>query len=106
MYQKTYSGMIKPVPQQRIWHDMPDISLATLLPPLLRRAPGRPKKKSRPKRRDLLQLRQEGQQLSNALFFSLMGTTKGLVKELQLRQQKGVMHLVGRLEYKLHIYYY
>ncbi|XP_071902604.1 uncharacterized protein [Coffea arabica] len=47
VYQRTYSGMINPVSDERNWPDMPEVTLATLLPPPLRRAPGRPKKNRR-----------------------------------------------------------
>ncbi|KAL3532633.1 hypothetical protein ACH5RR_006154 [Cinchona calisaya] len=46
-YQKTYAGMINLVPHEENWPELSDVTPTTLLPPLLRRAPGRPKKNRR-----------------------------------------------------------
>ncbi|KAL3527024.1 hypothetical protein ACH5RR_011680 [Cinchona calisaya] len=43
-YLKTYSGMIHPIPVGKDSLDMPDVIPAGLIPPPLRRAPGRPRK--------------------------------------------------------------
>nr|XP_027103008.1 uncharacterized protein LOC113724288 [Coffea arabica] len=43
MYFKTYSGMIHPIPHEKIWPPLIDVTPRTVLPPLLRRAPGRPR---------------------------------------------------------------
>ncbi|XP_027184198.1 uncharacterized protein LOC113782506 [Coffea eugenioides] len=43
MYLKAYSAMIHPIPDVKRWPAMPDLFPKTMLPPLLRRAPGRPR---------------------------------------------------------------
>ncbi|XP_071939015.1 uncharacterized protein [Coffea arabica] len=46
-YLKTYSSMIHPIPDEKMWPPMPYVTPVTVLPPPLRRAPGRPKTKMR-----------------------------------------------------------
>ncbi|XP_027157668.1 uncharacterized protein LOC113759300 [Coffea eugenioides] len=46
-YLKTYSSMIHPIPDEKMWPPMPYVTPVTVLPPSLRRAPGRPKTKRR-----------------------------------------------------------
>ncbi|XP_027156653.1 uncharacterized protein LOC113757707 [Coffea eugenioides] len=41
MYLKTYSGMIHPIPYQKIWPPLIDVTPKTVLPPPLRRVPSR-----------------------------------------------------------------
>ncbi|XP_071922607.1 uncharacterized protein [Coffea arabica] len=43
MYLKAYSAMIHPIPNVKRWPAMPDLLPKTMLPPPLRRAPGRPR---------------------------------------------------------------
>ena len=43
MYLKTYSGMIHPIPHEKRWPPLLDVTPKTVLPPPLRRAPGRPR---------------------------------------------------------------
>nr|XP_027066437.1 uncharacterized protein LOC113692247 [Coffea arabica] len=43
MYLKTYSGMIHPIPHEKRWPPLIDVTPKTVLPPPLRRAPGRPR---------------------------------------------------------------
>nr|XP_027109085.1 uncharacterized protein LOC113728936 [Coffea arabica] len=43
MYLKTYSHMIHPIPHMKRWPPMPEVLPTTVLPPPLRRAPGRPR---------------------------------------------------------------
>ncbi|XP_027086671.1 uncharacterized protein [Coffea arabica] len=43
MYLKAYSAMIHPIPDVKRWLAMPDLLPKTVLPPPLRRAPGRPR---------------------------------------------------------------
>ncbi|XP_027075839.2 uncharacterized protein [Coffea arabica] len=46
-YLKTYSSMIHPIPDEKMWPPMPYVTPVIVLPPPLRRAPGRPKTKKR-----------------------------------------------------------
>ncbi|XP_027157964.1 uncharacterized protein LOC113759586 [Coffea eugenioides] len=43
MYLKTYSHMIHPIPNVKRWPPMPEVLPTTVLPPPLRKAPGRPR---------------------------------------------------------------
>ena len=43
MYLKTYSHLIHPIPDVKRWPSMPEVLPTTVLPPPLRRAPGRPR---------------------------------------------------------------
>ncbi|XP_027182476.1 uncharacterized protein LOC113780894 [Coffea eugenioides] len=43
MYLKTYSGMIHPIPHEKRWPPLIDVTPKTVFPPPLRRAPGRPR---------------------------------------------------------------
>nr|XP_027109382.1 uncharacterized protein LOC113729262 [Coffea arabica] len=47
MYLKTYASMIHLIPDEKMWPPRPHVTPATILPPPLRRAPGRPKVKRR-----------------------------------------------------------